>query len=96
MLPSTFTLKGALDDVGSICAVEEHLGDLALYVGEHVEDHWKLFRLSSSLQEWSNKFLSSLATGLGHEGALANAKLYAATAEYLVVHRGRLLLQYDQ
>ena len=60
-------VKGALDDVGSICAVEEHLGDLALNVGEHVEDHWKLFGLSSSLQERSNKFLCSFAAGLGHE-----------------------------
>ncbi len=81
MLPSSMLMARSMTLV-SVCTVEEHLGDLALYVGEHVEDHWA-FRLSGSLQEWSDSSSAALRLDSGVMKALANAKLYAATAEYL-------------
>ncbi len=71
MLPSTFTF--ALDDVGGVCTVEGHFGDLALYVGEHVEGHWGSSD-SGSLRVVRQVPLQ-LRLDSGHEGALASIKL---------------------
>ncbi len=94
MMPNQQHVKGTLDDVGGISTVKTSLSDLALNVGEHVEDHWKLFRILRR-SKWLTSSSAAFAAGLGHEGPLVNTKLYATTAEYLVVI-GRLFLQYDQ
>ena len=87
-------VKKALSMTLAALAPEEHLGDLALNVGEHIEDHWKFFWFSGGFQKWPNKFLCSLTAGLGHGRNPDQHQTLRRHGWIPCSHHGRLPLRY--